>query len=508
MPIQSENPTTGVRVTTEFVETSGAAVAATCATADTAFRDLARRPLMWRAALLEAVALALEDDAEEIIALADAETGLGAARLRGELTRTCFQFGFFADVVRDGGFLDASIDHPYDSPMGPLPDLRRHLEPLGVIGVFGASNFPFAFSVPGGDTASALAAGCSVVIKAHPAHPRTSFATYSCIERAVRGANAPEGTVGLVFGLDAGVALVRDEHVAAVGFTGSLGAGRALFDQAQTRGVPIPFYGELGSVNPLVVTPAAAAERAGALGEGLAASVTLGSGQFCTKPGLLFVPTGDAGDEVVARASAALERGSGATMLTTTIRDRFEAGVVRLENVPGLTRVALSARAVSDAGSFAALYELDVATLRDQRDVVMSEYFGALAFVVRYATLDEVLEVVASLDAALTFSVHATDDDAAAPALLDAGAQRAGRVIVNGYPTGVGVSWSMHHGGPYPASTNALHTSVGATAVRRWLRPVSYQGVPAAWLPPSLLDENPLNVPQRVDGVMRARRDH
>ena len=506
MSIYSDNPTTGERVATELVESSGVDVAAMCAVAARAARDLARRPLAWRAALLDAVASALEDDAEGIIADADAETGLGVGRLRGELARTCFQFRFFADVVRDGGFLEASIDHPYESPMGPLPDLRRQLEPLGVVGVFGASNFPLAFSVPGGDTASALAAGCSVVIKAHPAHPRTSMRTYSCLERAARAAGAPEGTIGLIFGLDAGSALVRDEHVAAVGFTGSLGAGRALFDQAQSRAVPIPFYGELGSVNPLVVTPAAANQRATALGEGLVASVTLGSGQFCTKPGLLFVPRGEAGDELVAAAVAALERGEGATMLTTAIRDRFEVGVARLDDVTGLTRLALSARAVSDAGSFAALYEMDVATLSLQRDVVMTEYFGALAIVVRYATLEELLDAVASLDAALTFSLHVGEDDEAAPALLAAGAMRAGRVIVNGFPTGVGVSWSMHHGGPYPASTNALHTSVGATAVRRWLRPVSYQGVPAAWLPPALLDENPLNVPQRVDGVARARR--
>lgn len=506
MSIYSDNPTTGERLVTELVESSGSDVATMCAAAARAMPDLARRPLAWRAALLEAVAGALEDDAESIIALADAETGLGVNRLRGEFARTCFQFRFFADVVRDGGFLEASIDHPRESPMGPLPDLRRQLEPLGVVGVFGASNFPLAFSVPGGDTASALAAGCGVVIKAHPAHPRTSWRTFACLERAARAADAPVGTLGLVFGLDAGAALVRDPNVAAVGFTGSLGAGRALFDLAQSRDVPIPFYGELGSVNPLVVTPSAATQRARALGEGLVASVTLGSGQFCTKPGLLFVPTGEAGDELVAAAAAAVEVGDGATMLTTAIRDRFEAGVARLEETPDLTRRATSARATSEAGSFAALYEMDVAALSRQRDAVMTEYFGALAIVVRYASLDELLGAIASLEAALTFSLHVGEDDEAAPALVAAGAQRAGRVIVNGFPTGVGVSWSMHHGGPYPASTNALHTSVGATAMRRWLRPVSYQGVPAAWLPPALLDDNPLNVPQRVDGVARARR--
>ena len=513
MSIYSDNPTTGERVATELADTSADEVARLCAVAATAARDLVRRPLTWRAEMLDAMASALEDDAEAVVALADTETGLGAARLRGELARTCFQFRFFAQVVRDGGFLEASIDHPYESPMGPLPDLRRQLEPLGVVGVFGASNFPLAFSVPGGDTASALAAGCSVVIKAHPAHPRTSWQTYACLARAAREVGAPEGTLALVFGLEAGAAVVRDEHVAAVGFTGSLGAGRALFDLAQSRDVPIPFYGELGSVNPLVVTPRAAQERAVALGEGLVSSVTLGAGQFCTKPGLIFVPSGEAGDQLVAAAVAALARGPGATMLTTAIRDRFEDGTARLDDAVGLRRLALSARAPSDAGSFAALYEMDLAALSSEREAVMTEYFGALAIVVRYHTLEGLLVALDSLEAALTFSLHVGDadeaggPDEAAPALLALGARHAGRVIVNGFPTGVGVSWSMHHGGPYPASTNALHTSVGATAVRRWLRPVSYQGVPAAWLPAPLRDDNPLNVPQRVDGVLRARRE-
>ena len=507
MTIQSDNPTTGVPVSTELVETSDAEVREICANAARAVVELALRPLSWRATLLETMARHLEDDADEIIALADAETGLGPTRLRGELTRTCYQFRFFANVVRDGGFLEASIDHAHDSPMGPLPDLRRQLEPLGAIGVFGASNFPLAFSVPGGDTASALAAGCSVVVKAHPAHPRTSVATFSCLERGARELGAPEGTVALVLGLDAGVALVRDENVAGVGFTGSLGAGRALFDEAQRRAVPIPFYGELGSVNPLVVTPAAAAERAEALAEGLVASVTLGSGQFCTKPGLLFVPSDDAGDRLVAAAAAALGGMGGATMLTRAIRDRFETSSARLDDAPGLERIAVSARAESAAGSFAALYEMPAHALRVLHDVAMTEYFGALAIVVRYATMDELLDAVATLEPALTFSVHVAADDPAAPALLAAGSKKAGRVIVNGFPTGVGVSWSMHHGGPYPASTSALHTSVGASAIRRWLRPVCYQGVPAAWLPDALRDDNPLNVPQRVDGVLRARRE-
>jgi len=501
--VQSYNPTTGESSSTGFAESSATEVAVICERARVAADVLAGYPLAWRAAFLDAIAAALDADADTIIEVADAETGLGTARLTGELKRTCFQFRFFADVVRDGGFLEASIDHPYDSPMGPLPDLRRQLEPLGVIGVFGASNFPLAFSVPGGDTASALAAGCSVVIKAHPAHPRTSFATFASIERAARELDAPEGTVSLVFGLEAGIAVVQDPQVAAVGFTGSYGAGRALFDLAQARAVPIPFYGELGSVNPLVVSRAAAGERAASLGEGLVGSVTLGSGQFCTKPGLLFVPEGDEGDVLVSSAVAALEKGAGATMLSTAIRDRFEAGVASLRDVAGVSHLATSPRATSDAGSFAALYHTDVATLRAQHQSLMTEYFGAVAVFVRYASMDELLDAIDALEPALTFTVQVSEGDVDAPALLAAGRKKAGRVIVNGFPTGVGVSWSMHHGGPHPAATSSLHTSVGATAIRRWLRPVSYQGVPAAWLPVTLLDDNPLGIPQRVDATLR-----
>ena len=503
MNVQSYNPTSGEQLSTGLIENSAEQVASICASASAAAKILAPYPLAWRAAVLESISVALESDAANIISLADAETGLGEGRLSGELKRTCFQFRFFAGVVRDGGFLEASIDHPYDSPMGPLPDLRRQLEPLGVVGVFGASNFPLAFSVPGGDTASALAAGCSVVIKAHPAHPRTSVATFSAIERAAREIGAPEGSVSLIFGLDAGVALVEDPHVAAVGFTGSYGAGRALFDRAQARPVPIAFYGELGSVNPLVVTRAAAAERAVALGEGAVGSVILGSGQFCTKPGLLFVPEGPDGDALVEAGVAALEKGSGATMLSRGIRERFEEGIAQLEGVEGLNSLARSQRSNADAGSFAALFACDVATLAREHAVLMTEYFGAVAIIVRYASSEELLGAIDLLEPALTFTVHVASDDVDAPALLAMGTSKAGRVIVNGFPTGVGVSWSMQHGGPHPAATSSLHTSVGATAIRRWLRPVSYQGVPEAWLPESLRDANPLEIPQRVDGVLR-----
>jgi NADP-dependent aldehyde dehydrogenase len=501
--VVSVNPVSGERRPSGFYESTLDEVAAAGEASAAAAAWLAGQSLSWRADLLDALAASLEADVETIIATADEETGLGVARLNGELRRTCFQFRFFATVVRDGGFLEASVDHAYDSPMGPLPDLRRQLEPLGPIGVFGASNFPLAFSVPGGDTASALAAGCSVVIKAHPAHPLTSKVTFEALQRAALSCGAPEATVQLLFGLTAGVALVEDPHISAVGFTGSYRAGRALFERAQSRADPIPFYGELGSVNPLVVTPLAAKARAQALGEGLVGSVTLGSGQFCTKPGLLFVPSGPDGDAVLASAKDAMTHFAGASMLSEAIRDRFDDGVAQLLSVPGVALVARSANAATASGAEGVLVVTDVATLRgDHRSVLETECFGALAILVRYAEEGELLASLESLDPALTFTLLVEEGDPYGPPLLDVGRRKAGRVIVNGFPTGVGVSWSMQHGGPLPAATSSLHTSVGATSLRRWLRPVSYQSAPDAWLPASLREDNPLGIPRRVDGAL------
>jgi NADP-dependent aldehyde dehydrogenase len=500
--VVSTNPRTGATAMVGVPESTRQDVEAAGVRAGAAAAHLAGSSLEWRAGLLEAMADALEADGPQIVAVADEETALGEARLGGELRRTCFQLRFFASAVRDGGFLEASVDHAYDSAMGPLPDLRRQLEPLGPVGVFGASNFPLAFSVPGGDTASALAAGCPVIVKAHPAHPRTSLACFSAMARAAAACGAPEGTLQLVFGLDAGLALVQDENVRAVGFTGSYRAGRALFDLAQARPTPIPFYGELGSVNPLVVSPRAAAARGASIGEGLAASVTLGSGQFCTKPGLVFVPDGAGGDALVDAARVALEGGAGATMLSSDIRDRFTAGVSELLGVPDVELVARSIVDTGAAGADAVLVTTGLATLRGaHRAALETECFGAVAVIVRYDDASELLSTLASIEPALTFTLHVERDDPLAPALVALGRTKAGRVLVNGFPTGVGVSWSMHHGGPLPAATSSLHTSVGGSALRRWLRPVAYQSMPDEWLPEALQEANPLAIPRRVDGV-------
>jgi NADP-dependent aldehyde dehydrogenase len=498
----STNPATGEQRSLGFEESDDAAVLTASERAANALDDYAGRPLRWRAELLRAMAEELEGDAANLVTLANTETALPSARLEGELRRTAFQLRFFADVVSEGSFLDATVDHATDSPMGPLPDLRRLRAPIGVVGVFGSSNFPFAFSVPGGDTASALAAGCPVVIKAHPAHPATSAATFAALERAARRCDAPEGTVNLVFGFSAGSALVDAPGVSAVGFTGSVGAGLALWERANARSVPIPFFGELGSANPLVVTASAASERGTEIGTGLAGSMTLGVGQFCTKPGLVFVPSGEAGDALVAATVETLSSLGDFTMLSSSIAEHFRRGTEAIAAISDV-RSLVQPDAGRDAHTAAQLYEVDAARFvgRDAY-ALREECFGPVALIVRFDSTDELRDALLASEPALTFSLFCVDDDPDGRWLLELGTQRSGRVIVNGFPTGVGVSWSMQHGGPWPSTTSSA-TSVGAAAIERWLRPVTFQSVPDDLLPPALQESNPLDLPRRVDGVLQ-----
>jgi len=498
----STNPATGEQRSLGFEESNEGDVLAATLRAAAALDDYAERPLRWRAGLLQAMAEELESDATNLVALAHGETALPFPRLEGELRRTAFQFRFFAEVVTDGSFLDATIDHATESPMGPLPDLRRVRTPIGVVGVFGSSNFPFAFSVPGGDTASALAAGCPVVIKAHPAHPATSAAAFAALERAARRCEAPGGTVNLVFGFSAGTTLVDAPNVSAVGFTGSVGAGLALWERANARSIPIPFYGELGSANPMVVTVSAAADRANEIGVGLAGSMTLGVGQFCTKPGLIFVPSGEPGDALVASTVDALSSLESFTMLSSSIADHFRRGSEAIATISDV-RTLVHSDPGAHAHANAQLYEVDASRFvaRDAY-ALREECFGPVALIIRYDSADELRDALLASEPALTFSLFCVDDDHDGRWLLDLGSRRSGRVIVNGYPTGVGVSWSMQHGGPWPSTTSSAGTSVGAAAIERWLRPVTFQSVPDDLLPPSLQEGNPTVIPRRVDGIL------
>ncbi|MEY9873573.1 NADP-dependent aldehyde dehydrogenase [Streptacidiphilus sp. MAP12-33] len=472
------------------VASGAAAVDAAVRAAHAALPALADRAR--RAALLRAAAERLHAEGPALIAAADAETALGTARLTGELARTTFQLRYFADLVdaaaEPGGFLDVRRDGADPTLTPPRPELYRVKVPLGVVGVFAASNFPFAFSVPGGDTASALAAGCPVVVKAHPDHPETSERVATALRAAAVEVGLPAGTIGLLHGFEAGPELVRHPLLTGVGFTGSPRGGRALFDVAAARPRPIPFHGELGSVNPVLVTAAALAGPGSAeqLAGALAGSFTLGMGQFCTKPGLVLLPAGEAGDafeKALADAAAQVPAG---VLLDPRMREAFLDGfAVRA----GLAEVRTLAPAGPAPGPEAPLAVrpgvLSVpaaSALRGSHEALLEECFGPATVLVRYADPVEADAILSRLDGCLTATLHTPATDPDAPAHLAALARFAGRVLFGGWPTGVAVADAMHHGGPYPASTSTA-TSVGATAVDRWLRPVSFQTVPEALLP-------------------------
>lgn len=466
---------------------------------------LAATPDRIRADWLRAVADAIEANAEELAQLADAETHLGAVRLRGEVGRTCGQLRLFAAVITDGGYLEVTIDHADTSLTPPRPDLRRMLRPLGPVAVFAASNFPFAFSVAGGDTASALAAGCPVIVKAHSGHLQTSIRTAAVVAAALTEAGAPQGCFALVAGREVGSALVQDPAVAAVGFTGSLSGGRALFDLAVARPDPIPFYGELGSVNPVVITEAAISHREAALAAGLAGSFTMGLGQFCTKPGVVFIPAGSTfGAALVAAVKEKGDATSG-VMLTQRIADAYPAGLQNFAADEAVTVLLGNPQQDSSTGAVSpAILSTTAAAVRQRPEVLLEECFGPVTLLVEYfgpADLEAALTVVPG---SLTATVHAesTETQYLATTLVPALTAIAGRVLFGGWPTGVAVTWSQHHGGPWPATTAPLHTSVGATAIRRFLRPVTYQDAPQEVLPAALKDGNPLGIPRRIDGTL------
>ncbi|WP_136706413.1 aldehyde dehydrogenase (NADP(+)) [Agromyces sp. H66] len=472
------------------------AVAAVAAAARRAFAVTVASTAAERATWLGAVADALDASATELIALADDETRLGTPRLTGELARTTAQLRLFASAVVEGSHLEATIDHPDPQATPPRPDLRRMLRPLGPVAVFSASNFPFAFSVAGGDTASALAAGCPVIVKGHSAHPRLSARTAEVVATALAGAGAPEGVFGHVTGRERGVALVQHPEIRAVGFTGSLHGGRALFDLAQGRPDPIPFYGELSAVNPVLITRAALDARADELAAGLAGSFTLGAGQFCTNPGVVLVP---AGVDFAERVAAAVGSSAPVPMLTDGIAAAFAEGLAGLTAHDGVTVVAGETTQQPGTGSAVVLATTTDAVIADP-SALLAECFGPSTLIVEYADVESALAAVRAVGGSLTATVHAEPGEELGD-IVAVLTEVAGRVLFAGWPTGVAVSWAQQHGGPWP-STTSIHTSVGVTAMRRFLRPVAYQDAPDAALPPELRDENVLGIPRRIDGVL------
>ena len=440
-----------------------------------------------RAAFLNAIAEEIEARGAAITEIGTQETGLPAARLNGERGRTTGQLRLFASHILKGDYLDRRHDEalPDRQPL-PRPDIRMVQRPIGPVAVFGASNFPLAFSTAGGDTAAALAAGCPVVVKGHSAHPGTGEIVAQAIDAAIKACGVHPGVFSLIQGgkRDVGTALVQHPLIKAVGFTGSLGGGRALFDLCAQRPEPIPFFGELGSVNPMFLLPEAMKARGGEIASGWAGSLTMGAGQFCTNPGICVVLDGPQADAFIEAATAALEPVGAQTMLTDGIAAAYRAGRDRIAGTAGVQEVLTSMCDLRNATPY-----LFATTGKEwlENEALGEEVFGPLGLIVRASGMDEMLRIARSLHGQLTCTIHMDEGDTAhGQALMPVLERKAGRILANGFPTGVEVCDAMVHGGPYPASTNFGATSVGTLSIRRFLRPVSYQNMPQALLPGDL----------------------
>ncbi|MDQ7729063.1 aldehyde dehydrogenase (NADP(+)) [Halomonas sp. SpR8] len=501
--IYAINPATGETLAPNYLGGSRAEVEQACKLAEAAFNKYRETSLEARAHFLETIAGEIEAIGGELTERGVAETGLPTARLEGERGRTCGQLRLFASVVRAGEWLDLRHD-PALPERQPLPraDLRQRHIPLGPVAVFGASNFPLAFSVAGGDTASALAAGCPVIVKGHSAHPGTSELVGRAIQRAVAKCELPEGVFSLLFGSgkEIGQALVADPRIKAVGFTGSRSGGTALMATAQARPEPIPVYAEMSSINPVFLLPEALKARGTKIAEGFVASLNMGAGQFCTNPGLVIGLKGADLDAFVATAGDAVKSSAGQTMLTPGIHDAYQSGVAALAGNASVTEIA---RGQTGDGPHSCQTALFVTSASDflSDEALQAEVFGAASLVIECRDSDEMQQVAEKLEGQLTATLQLDDGDlAAAKRLLPVLERRAGRIMANGWPTGVEVGHAMVHGGPYPATSDSRTTSVGSAAIYRFLRPVCYQDLPAGLLPEALQDGNPFSVSRLVDG--------
>jgi len=505
-PIRGFNPSTGQELEPAYPYGDQSHVDAACSAAEAAFASYRSTTAEQRAQFLEAIASNIEAVRDDVIARAVAESGLPQARITGEVGRTTGQLRLFADVLREGSWNGARIDPamPDRKPL-PRPDIRQRSIPLGPVAVFGASNFPLAFSVAGGDTASALAAGCPVVVKAHDAHPGTSELIGRAIVEAVADAGLPAGTFSLLFGSgpELGIALVTDPRIKAVGFTGSRTAGTALVAAAAGRPEPIPVYAEMSSVNPVFVLDGALATRGAELGSAFVASLTMGSGQFCTNPGLVIAVDGPGLDAFLGAAREAVAQAPATPMLTPGIAQNYATGVNTLSGEADL--IVRGEVGESQTSCRAALFATDAGSfLRSER--LQAEVFGASSLIVRCADAAEMRAVAEGLEGQLTATVHADESDYDdARQLVPLLELKAGRILFDGWPTGVEVGHAMVHGGPYPATSDSRSTSVGSRAIERFLRPVSYQNVPKSLLPSAIADDNPDHLWRRIDG--RLTRD-
>jgi NADP-dependent aldehyde dehydrogenase len=502
------NPATGEPLAPNFAEATADDVDAALRAARAAFDATRGLDPRWPAGLLEAIARQIEALGDELLERGEAETALPGARLTGERARTCAQLRMFAEIVREGSWVEAVIDTA-DAQRQPLPkpDLRRMFRPRGPVAVFGASNFPFAFGACGGDTASALAAGNPVIVKGHPSHPGTSELFARAVGAAIDECNVPRGLFGLLQGRSHELSgrLVAHANTAAVGFTGSRRAGRALFDIAARRETPIPVYAEMGSVNPTVVLPAAIRERGATIAQDLSASLLLGGGQFCTKPGVVFV-VGDDDRTFLEKLAGHVRSAAPVTMLNRGLRDAFCDGAVKMSATAGVKTLVTGAPA-ANARMSPTLFETTAAEFLRQPEL-REEAFGPGGLVVSCNGMDEAVACLEAAGGNLTGTVHLgeAEDRAAVRRLMQVIEANVGRVIVNGYPTGVEVGRAIVHGGPYPATTEAGSTSVGSAAIRRFVRLVAYQNAPQHLLPAALQDANPLGIKRLVNGEWTDRR--
>lgn len=499
------NPATGVALEPAFHEATNADAARAVELAAEAYEVYRKKTPEQIAAFLERIATEIDAIGDVLTQRAHQETALPEGRLVGERGRTTGQLKAFAALVREGSWVDARVDRaqPDRKPL-PRADIRRMLAPIGPVLVFGASNFPLAFSAAGGDTASALAAGNTVILKTHPAHPGTSEMVMRAVQKAIAACEMPAATVSMIHstGSEIGTVLVQHPKLRAVGFTGSLGVGRAIYNAAAARPEPIPVYAEMGSINPVFILPGALAERGAAIAQGLVQSVTMGVGQFCTNPGIVFGPKGEKFNAFIHEAATQIAGVAPGTMLYPGIRDRFHDGAERVAQTPGV-KVAGKSSASADATktqASAMVFRTDTETFEREAHL-REELFGPSTLLVECDSIADAERAARLLEGQLTATVHGTDKDLEQyHTLIDLLAQKVGRILYNGFPTGVEVCPAMVHGGPYPATTDARSTSVGTAAILRWVRPVCFQNFPQALLPVELKNTNARKIWRLVDG--------
>lgn len=503
--VQGFNPATGEALQPVYHGVSTGDVNEAAELAHAAFTTYSRSSGKDRAAFLRKIAENIEALGDTLFTRCTQETALPLGRIQGETARTCGQLRLFADLVSEGSWVDARIDRagPNRQPL-PKPDVRSMLFPLGPVVVFGASNFPLAFSVAGGDTASALAAGNPVIVKAHHAHPGTSELVGVALNKAAQECDLPEGVFSLLYGSgsEVGTALVKHPFIKAGGFTGSRSGGRALFDAASTRPEPIPFYAEMSSVNPVVLLPGALRERSEQIAVGLHASVILGAGQFCTNPGLVLLADNEESEHFIQRLSELMNATAHQTMLTKGISASYQQGIVARASEPQVQTVAKGPLTSADCQAATVLFRTDAASFLSNARL-SEEIFGPSTLLITYSSAQQLLEVIEGLEGQLTGTIHATEEEFRSSAeLIHALETKVGRLIFNSFPTGVEVCHAMVHGGPYPATSDGRSTSVGTRAIFRFTRQKCFQNFPNSSLPDELKDENPLGIWRLVDGTL------